>query len=103
MVGVGTGIVLSESVVLDISYRYTDLGPFRAIRRARLPTLGMVDRTYGWTVEMQIKALRRGLRVVEVPVRYRARIGQSKISGTLSGSIRAGYKIITTILRYSFS
>jgi glycosyltransferase involved in cell wall biosynthesis len=84
-------------------HRYTDLGPFRAIRRESLLALGMVDRNYGWTVEMQIRALRRGLRVVEVPVRYRSRIGQSKISGTLSGSVKAGYKIITTILRYSLS
>jgi glycosyltransferase involved in cell wall biosynthesis len=84
-------------------HRYTDLGPFRAIRRESLLALGMEDRTYGWTVEMQIKALRRGMRVVEVPVRYRGRIGRSKISGTLSGSIKAGYKIITTILRYSLS
>lgn len=92
-------------LLLRLIYRhqYTDLGPFRAIRRESLLALGMVDRNYGWTVEMQIKALRRGLRVVEVPVRYRARIGQSKISGTLSGSVKAGYKIITTILRYSLS
>ncbi len=84
-------------------HRYTDLGPFRAIRWESLQALGMVDRDYGWTVEMQVKALRRGLRVAEVPVRYRRRIGRSKISGTISGTVRAGYKIITTILRYARS
>jgi hypothetical protein len=62
----------------------------------------MSDPDFGWTIEMQIKAVRRGLRVVEVPVRYRPRIGQSKISGTLRGTVLAGYKIITTILRYAW-
>jgi glycosyltransferase involved in cell wall biosynthesis len=83
-------------------HRYTDLGPFRAIRYRSLLELGMCDRDYGWTVEMQIRALRHRLRVVEVPVRYRPRIGVSKISGTLRGSLLAGYKIITTILRYAW-
>jgi glycosyltransferase involved in cell wall biosynthesis len=82
-------------------HRYTDLGPFRAIRWEALKMLGMRDRTYGWTVEMQVKALRKGLRVCEVPVRYRRRIGRSKVSGTLRGTIGAGYKIIATILRYA--
>ncbi len=82
-------------------HRYTDLGPFRAIRADALESLGMVDRTYGWTVEMQVKALRKGLRVREVPVRYRRRIGKSKVSGTVRGTLGAGYKIITTILRYA--
>ena len=81
-------------------FNYTDLGPFRAIRRASLDALGMRDATWGWTVEMQIKALRHGLRVKEVPVSYRKRIGQSKISGTLSGSLRAGARIVMTIFRY---
>ena len=81
--------------------RYTDLGPFRAIRWDRLRELGMRDANFGWTVEMQIKAARRGLRVVEVPVDYRPRIGHSKITGTLAGTIRAGYKILYTIARYS--
>jgi rSAM/selenodomain-associated transferase 1 len=79
--------------------RYTDLGPFRAIRREALARLRMRDRAFGWTVEMQAKAARLGLRVVEVPVRYRPRIGRSKISGTLSGTVRAGVAIISTILR----
>jgi glycosyltransferase involved in cell wall biosynthesis len=79
---------------------FTDLGPFRAIRRTSLQQLGMVDKTYGWTVEMQIKAARQGLRTVEVPVRYRRRIGTSKVSGTVRGTIGAGYKILWTIFRY---
>jgi glycosyltransferase involved in cell wall biosynthesis len=78
---------------------YTDLGPFRAIERAALQSLRMKDPAFGWTVEMQIRALRQGLAVAEVPVSYRARIGTSKISGTVIGSIRAGYTILTTIMR----
>ena len=80
---------------------FTDLGPFRAIRFASLLTIDMQDKTYGWTVEMQVKAAKLGLRSVEVPVRYRRRIGHSKISGTLKGTVLAGYKILTTIARYS--
>jgi glycosyltransferase involved in cell wall biosynthesis len=79
--------------------RATDLGPFRAIMATALRRLGMADRDFGWTVEMQAKAGRRGLRVVEVPVDYRLRLGRSKVSGTLSGSVRAGAKIVATILR----
>ena len=81
--------------------RFTDLGPFRAIRHSSLLSLGMSDPDFGWTIEMQIKAVKRGLRVMETPVRYRPRIGKSKISGTVGGTILAGYKIITTILRYA--
>ena len=82
--------------------RFTDLGPFRAITWSALQRLRMADRDYGWTVEMQVKAARAGLRCVEVPVRYRRRReGVSKVSGTLIGSLRAGYKIITTILRHA--
>jgi glycosyltransferase involved in cell wall biosynthesis len=77
--------------------RYTDLGPYRSIRRTALDRLGMADRTYGWTVEMQIKAIEQGLRFVEVPARYRCRIGQSKISGTVRGTVMAGYKILSLI------
>jgi len=84
-------------------FRYTDLGPFRAIRYKALLTLNMADKGFGWTVEMQIKALKKGLRIMEVPVRYRRRIGKSKITGTFSGTVRAGAKIIYTILRYGFS
>jgi len=79
--------------------RYTDLGPFRAIRREALERLAMRDKAFGWTVEMQAKAARLGLRIVEVPVRYRRRIGRSKISGTLSGTVRAGAAILSTIVK----
>lgn len=79
--------------------RYTDLGPFRAIDRQALARLAMSERTFGWTVEMQIKAAREGLRIVEVPVSYRPRIGQSKISGTLRGSFNAGKTILGLIAR----
>lgn len=81
--------------------RFTDLGPFRAIRWDALECLGMRDRDFGWTAEMQVKAARRGMRVVEVPVSYRRRIGRSKITGTVRGTVLAGYKIVWTILRYS--
>jgi glycosyltransferase involved in cell wall biosynthesis len=80
--------------------RFTDLGPFRAINFQSLLALDMKDRTYGWTVEMQLKAAKKKLRCVEVPVRYRKRIGVSKISGTVKGTIMAGYKILHTIFRY---
>ena len=80
--------------------RYTDLGPFRAIRWESLQALGMADANFGWTVEMQIKAARHGLRVLEIPAKYRPRVGVSKITGTVSGTLRAGYKILWTIFRY---
>ena len=80
--------------------RFTDLGPFRAIRFNKLLELDMQDKTYGWTVEMQLKAAKLGFRCAEVPVRYRKRIGFSKISGTVKGTIMAGYKIIATIFKY---
>jgi glycosyltransferase involved in cell wall biosynthesis len=79
---------------------FTDLGPFRAIRYSSLLELEMQDKTYGWTVEMQLKAVKKGLRYCEVPVDYRNRIGFSKISGTVKGTVLAGYKIITTIFKY---
>jgi glycosyltransferase involved in cell wall biosynthesis len=82
--------------------RYTDLGPFRAIRYDALMRLRMEDRNYGWTVEMQIKAKLHGLRTMEIPMRYRKRVGQSKISGTIRGSVLAGSKIIYTIIRLFF-
>ena len=77
--------------------RWTDLGPFRAVRWEALERLGMRDPDFGWTVEMQVKAARARLRGVEVPVRYRRRVGRSKIAGTLSGAVRAGVKILGTI------
>ena len=88
--------------LLKILYdvRFTDLGPFRAIRFDKLMELNMQDKTYGWTVEMQLKAAKMGFRCAEVPVRYRKRIGFSKISGTVKGTVMAGYKIIATIFKY---
>ncbi len=82
--------------------RYTDLGPFRAIRWEAYRRLGMRDTGFGWTCEMQVKAVRKGLRIRELPVSYRRRVGVSKISGTVSGTIRAGLKILWTIARYGF-
>lgn len=79
---------------------YTDLGPFRAIKYDKLMELGMKDKTYGWTVEMQLKAAKKKYKTCEVPVTYRQRIGVSKVSGTVKGTIGAGYKIITTIFKY---
>ena len=80
--------------------RFTDLGPFRAIRFDSLKAIGMVDTNFGWTVEMQIKALKQNFRILEIPVKYRARVGVSKITGTVSGTVKAGTKIIYTITKY---
>lgn len=80
--------------------KFTDLGPFRAIKFDKLLALEMQDKTYGWTVEMQLKVARQKLNCTEVPVSYRVRIGQSKVSGTLKGSVMAGYKILYTIFKY---
>lgn len=80
---------------------YTDLGPFRVIRSDKLQELSMQDKDFGWTVEMQVKATVAGLRTMEIPVPYRRRIGVSKISGTVLGTIRAGYKILYTIAKYA--
>lgn len=82
--------------------KFTDLGPFRAIKYDKLLQLNMVDKTYGWTVEMQLKVLKQKMTYIEVPVRYRNRIGVSKVSGTVKGTILAGIKIIGWILKYSF-
>ena len=84
-------------------FSYTDLGPFRAVRFSSLQELHMKDRDYGWTVEMQIKAIRCGLNIQEVPVSYRQRIGQSKVSGTVKGVIGAGTKILYTIFKYALT
>ncbi len=81
-------------------FRYTDLGPFRAIRWEAYRRLGMHDTNFGWTCEMQVKAVRAGLAIAEVPVSYRRRVGVSKITGTVSGTLRAGYKILWTIAKY---
>ncbi len=80
--------------------KFTDLGPFRAIRFDKLLEINMVDKTYGWTVEMQVKAARHKLKTAEVPVNYKRRIGVSKVSGTIKGTVMAGYKIIWTIFKY---
>ena len=80
--------------------KFTDLGPFRAIKYQSLIALDMKDTTYGWTVEMQLKAAKQQLKCVEVPVTYRKRIGFSKISGTVKGTFLAGYKILWTIFKY---
>ena len=90
-------------VRLLYGHRYTDLGPFRAVRWGALERLAMSDTGFGWTVEMQVKAIRRGLAVAEVPVSYRRRIGVSKISGTLAGTVKAGAKILWTVARYAFA
>ena len=90
----------TKLIFLFYKVKYTDLGPFRAIKWKALQQLQMKDETYGWTVEMQLKAAKQKLKVTEVPVSYRERIGFSKISGTLKGTVLAGYKIITTIFKY---
>ena len=82
--------------------KFTDLGPFRAIKYDKLLALKMEDKTYGWTVEMQLKAIKQKLTYVEIPVNYRNRIGVSKVSGTVKGSIFAGIKILGWIFKYSF-
>lgn len=97
----GNRLVVALIAVL-YGHRYTDLGPFRAIRRASLEKLAMRDTDFGWTVEMQVKALRHGLRVREIPVSYRRRSGRSKISGTVAGTLRAGTKILWTLFRLRF-
>lgn len=87
-------------IKLFYKVKYTDLGPFRAIKYDSLLKIDMKDRTYGWTVEMQLKAAKLNLRTLDVPVDYRQRIGVSKVSGTVKGTIGAGYKIILTIFKY---
>lgn len=82
---------------------YSDLGPFRAIRYPALIQMNMQDKTFGWTVEMQVKAAKMGFRIEEIPVSYRRRIGISKVTGTLNGTLRAGWKILFTIFKYRFT
>jgi glycosyltransferase involved in cell wall biosynthesis len=89
-------------MTLFFGSRFTDLGPFRAIKYKKLLELEMEDKTYGWTVEMQLKALKRKFTYVEVPVHYRNRIGISKVSGTIKGAIFAGVKILSWIFKYTF-
>lgn len=85
-------------ILFDASF--TDLGPFRAIKYQKLLDLNMEDKTYGWTVEMQLKAIKQNMTYVEIPVRYRNRIGVSKVSGTLKGAVMAGMKILGWIFKY---
>lgn len=89
----------TKLIKLFYGVKFTDLGPFRAIKWEKLVALNMADQTYGWTVEMQVKAAKHNFQMIEVPVNYKARIGKSKISGTVKGTILAGYKIISTILK----
>lgn len=98
------GNALATALVrLIFGHRYTDLGPFRAVRRDLLERIDMRDRRYGWTVEMQVRALRLGARVAEVPVNYRRRAaGRSKIGGSLGGSLKAGWWILATIARHAW-
>jgi glycosyltransferase involved in cell wall biosynthesis len=84
-------------------YRFTDLGPFRAIRYDSLKKLDMRDNNFGWTIEMQIKAVQQGLRIKEIKVSYRTRVGRSKISGTITGTIKAGWKILYTIFKLNYA
>lgn len=81
------------------NYDFTDLGPFRAIKYSSLIAMNMEDKTFGWTVEMQVKAAKLGMKTTEIPVKYRKRIGKSKVSGTIKGSILAGHKILWTIFK----
>ena len=106
------GAMLPQAVVGNViatllirlfwGYSFTDLGPFRAVRYDALERMRMSDPTYGWTVEMQIKAARLGLRCTEVPVRYRKRIGDSKVTGTFAGTVKASLKIPYTIFKHLF-
>ena len=80
-------------------YEFTDLGPFRAVRYDQLLAIDMQDKTYGWTVEMQVKAAKMKMKCIEIPVTYRKRIGFSKVSGTVKGTILAGHKILWTIFK----
>lgn len=96
-------VVACVLIRLLYGHRFTDLGPFRAIRWDALERIAMEDPDFGWTAEMQVKALRHGLDVTEVPVSYRKRVGVSKITGTVSGTLRAGHKILWTVLRYAFA
>jgi glycosyltransferase involved in cell wall biosynthesis len=107
------GAMLPQAVVGNViatflirlfwGYRFTDLGPFRAVRSGALERMRMNDPTYGWTVDMQIKAARLDLRCTEVPVRYRKRVGDSKVTGTLAGTVKASLKIPYTIFKYLFA
>ncbi|CAM3306921.1 glycosyltransferase family 2 protein [Aequorivita lipolytica] len=97
----GNGLA-TKLMALFFNSKFTDLGPFRAIKYEKLLALNMEDKTYGWTVEMQLKALKKKYTYAEVPVKYKNRIGVSKVSGTIKGAIFAGVKILSWIFKYSF-
>ncbi|SRX74405.1 putative glycosyltransferase [Aequorivita antarctica] len=97
----GNGLA-TKLMKLFFNSKFTDLGPFRAIKYEKLLALNMEDKTYGWTVEMQLKVLKKKFTYVEVPVNYKNRIGVSKVSGTVKGAIFAGIKILSWIFKYSF-
>jgi glycosyltransferase involved in cell wall biosynthesis len=95
--------VATTLIRLFYDFRYTDLGPYRAIRRSALARLNMRDRDYGWTIEMQIRAIEEGLRIMETPISYRVRAaGENKVSGNVNASLRAGWRIIATVFRMRF-
>ncbi len=92
----------TKLILLFYRTKFTDLGPFRAMKMNSLNQLGMADKTYGWTIEMQIKAVKKKMKFAEVPVNYKKRIGVSKVSGTVKGTIMAGIKIISAVFKYLF-
>ncbi len=97
------GRLVGTLVKLTSGFRYTDMGPFRAIRRSSLEALGMAELTYGWNLEMQIRAIQKGLRILEIPVDYRKRIGgTSKVSGDLRASMKAAMRIMEVLFRVTF-
>lgn len=95
-------IIAGFLIELFWGIKYTDLGPFRAIKYDKLIDLNMTDKWFGWTVEMQIKAAKHGYKILEVPVSYRKRIGKSKVTGTLKGTFMASVIIVKTIIKYIF-
>lgn len=97
----GNGLA-TKLMKLYFNSKFTDLGPFRAIKYEKLLALNMQDKTYGWTVEMQLKVLKKKFTYIEIPVKYKNRIGVSKVSGTVKGAIFAGVKILSWIFKYSF-
>ena len=92
----------TKMIQLFYGAKFTDLGPFRAMKFDALQSLGMADKTYGWTIEMQIKAVKKKMKFCEVPVNYKRRIGVSKVSGTVKGTVLAGIKIIFAVFKYKF-
>ncbi|MGD8781174.1 MAG: glycosyltransferase family 2 protein [Ignavibacteria bacterium] len=95
-------IVASFLIKLFWNFKYTDLDPFRVIKAGKLKSLNMQDKWYGWTVEMQIKAAREKYKIIEIPVSYRKRIGKSKVTGAIKGTVMASIIILSTIFKYAF-